>query len=152
MRRTRWYAAVTRDEGNAADDVLVVDQGCSVSRPGALKALPVSMSSMAPLTHRFLGSQWSPTGKSAWHLCCGVTRRSTSPPFHPPQQRDCRGRAPRLPTSPGLRRTGWRTPAFLHCQERVNSYSYKVGKEGVELVCLIDHGPMEGRFELAVFE
>jgi hypothetical protein len=27
MRRTRWYAAVTRDEGNAADDVLMVDQG-----------------------------------------------------------------------------------------------------------------------------
>jgi hypothetical protein len=29
MRRTRWYAAVTRDEGNAADDVLMVDQGHS---------------------------------------------------------------------------------------------------------------------------
>jgi hypothetical protein len=27
MRRTGWYAAVTRDEGNAADDVLMVDQG-----------------------------------------------------------------------------------------------------------------------------
>jgi hypothetical protein len=27
MRRTYWYAAVTRDEGNAADDVLMVDQG-----------------------------------------------------------------------------------------------------------------------------
>ena len=27
MRRTYRYAAVTRDEGNAADDVLMVDQG-----------------------------------------------------------------------------------------------------------------------------
>jgi hypothetical protein len=27
MRRTGRYAAVTRDEGNAADDVLMVDQG-----------------------------------------------------------------------------------------------------------------------------
>jgi hypothetical protein len=27
MRRTGWYAAVTRDEGNAADDALMVNQG-----------------------------------------------------------------------------------------------------------------------------
>jgi hypothetical protein len=27
MRRTLKYAAVTRDEGNAADDVLMVNQG-----------------------------------------------------------------------------------------------------------------------------
>jgi hypothetical protein len=27
MRRTGWYAAVTRDEGNAAGDVLMVNQG-----------------------------------------------------------------------------------------------------------------------------
>ncbi|MFO7461485.1 MAG: hypothetical protein R6X07_12780 [Desulfatiglandales bacterium] len=27
MRRTIWYAAVTMDEGNAADDVLVAVQG-----------------------------------------------------------------------------------------------------------------------------
>jgi hypothetical protein len=32
MRRTSWYAAVTRDEGNAADDVLMVDQGERVNR------------------------------------------------------------------------------------------------------------------------
>jgi hypothetical protein len=39
MRRTRWYAAVTRDEGNAADDVLMVDQGL----PLLLTSMPVSL-------------------------------------------------------------------------------------------------------------
>jgi hypothetical protein len=34
MRRTRWYAAVTRDEGNTADDVLMVDQGSHSKKHG----------------------------------------------------------------------------------------------------------------------
>jgi hypothetical protein len=43
--------------------------------------------------------KWSPTGRSPWHLWCGVTRRSSSPP------------------SSRLRRT----PAFLHGLETVAS-------------------------------
>jgi len=50
MRRTCWYAAVTRDKGNAADDVLMVDQGFASCLPLSKES---AMGSDIVKVHRF---------------------------------------------------------------------------------------------------
>jgi len=64
MRRTDGYAAVTRDEGNAADDVLMVDQG-KAGEPHPVLALSwKSRGEDAPVSAAMIAhNPWKPVKK-----------------------------------------------------------------------------------------